>query len=316
MTEISSPLVDLELQFRNGAQTVRMGGYLPDIPKPESAEVVTDRTVENLPPQVDLRADCTQVEDQKRIGSCAANAVVGALEYHRKKNRIDPSDLSRLFVYYNTRRLRGTVDTDSGSTLSEAIAALLAFGAPRSDLWPYDDQERWKKEPPKEVYENALLNEAVQYARVSPGAGALGAVAAGFPVAFGMRAPVAAYNTAALTGAMPELTQVDWAGPIAPGHAMLIVGYDLLRRHFIVRNSYGEMFGDGGYFTLPFSVLDQGGMKESYWVVGQLEQQGGVTIRQPVKDNTADEMRKGLRSELESEASKARSGLRDRLTRR
>lgn len=307
--------VNTDVEFGHGTQTVRFGGYLPDVAR-ASAEVVTDRTVETLPPTVDLRPQCSQVEDQKTIGSCTANAAVGALEYHRKKSGVDPSDLSRLFVYYNTRRLRGDIQTDTGATIAECMAAVLAYGAPRSDLWPYDDKERWRLEPPKEVYENAILNEAVQYARVSPGAGVLGSLAAGFPMCFGIFLPKLAYDIAGRTGTMPELTNEQWHSPQAGGHAMLIVGYDLLRRLYLVRNSWGERWGDGGYAWIPFSVMDRGAHPESFWVIGQLEQAGGVTLRQPDTQSSADKLRDSLRSEIEGGLSDVRSGLRDRLTKK
>lgn len=310
--------MDAEVEFSSGSETVRLGGYLPDVAR-AAAEVVTDRTVETLPQTVDLRPHCSQVEDQKTIGSCTANAAIGALEYHRKKNGVDPSDLSRLFVYYNTRRLRGDIPNDTGATIAECMAAVLAYGAPRSDLWPYSDKQkddRWLQEPPKEVYENAILNEAVQYARVSPGAGVLGSVAAGFPISFGIFLPKLAYDVAGRTGTMPELTEQQWQGPQAGGHAMLIVGYDLLRRLYLVRNSWGTRWGEGGYVWIPFSVMDRGAHAESFWVIGRLEQEGGVTLRQPDTASASDKHRAGLRSEIEGGLSDVRSGLRDRLTKK
>jgi len=304
-----------DIAFRDGGRPVRLGGYLRDMAGGVVAEVVTERTAENLPPQVDLRAHCTAVEDQKSLGSCTANAAVGALEYHRKKNGIDPSDLSRLFVYYNTRRLKGRIDEDCGASIAESMAAVLAYGAPRADFWPYEPERRWREEPPEEVYQNAALNEAVQYARVAPGAGVLGALAAECPVCFGIFLPKLAYDVAGQTGAFPELTEEQWAGEPAGGHAMLLVGYDLLRKLYLVRNSWGTGWGDGGYATLPFAAMERGAPAEGFWVLGHLEQQGGVTLRKPDGMTQANAIRAGLRDQLDAELSDIRKGLRDRLTR-
>ncbi|MCI4666278.1 MAG: C1 family peptidase [Neomegalonema sp.] len=309
-------LTTASVSFKDGRQQVRLGGYLRDLPRPSAAEVVTDRTVEKLPQVIDLRPHCTEVEDQKTLGSCTANAAVGALEYHRKRHGIDPSDLSRLFVYYNTRRLKGCVDEDSGATIAESMAAVMAYGAPRADLWPYDDKERWREQPPQEVYDNASLNEVVQYARVSTGAGVLGAVAAGFPVCFGIFMPASAYDIAGATGEVPELSDADWASPSAGGHAMLIVGYDLLRRLYLVRNSWGPGYGDGGYIRIPFSVMDRGAPAEGFWVLGQLEQSGGVTLRNTDGPSEIDRLRDRLRSDIEGGLADVRQGLRDRLTKK
>ena len=311
---MSAP-VDTEIAFGSTMRTVRLGGYLRDrAPASAVAEVVTERTVHNLPPAVDLREHCTQVEDQKELASCTANAAVGAIEYHRKKRNMDPSDLSRMFVYYNTRRMRGDIERDTGASMEECMAALLAYGAPRSDLWPYDDKVRWKNEPPKEAYADAKLNEVLQFARVAPGAGMLSTLAAGFPVAMGCFLPKIAYDIAGRTGVMPELDEAAWALPSIGGHAMLIVGYDLIRKTVLVRNSWGPRWGDGGYATIPFSVLDRGSPPESLWVVGGLEQDGGLTLRPADTTTKADRMREEVRTDLEKGLAGVRSGLRDRLT--
>jgi len=305
-----------EIAFRDGARPVRLGGYLRDTHGTAAAEVVTERTAQTLPPQIDLRGHCTAVEDQKSLGSCTANAAVGALEYHRKKHGIDPSDLSRFFVYYNTRRLKGRIDEDCGASIAESMAAVLAYGAPRADLWPYEPETRWRQEPPQAVYDQATLNEAVQYARVAPGTGVLGALAAECPVCFGIFLPKLAYDIAGQTGAVPELTEEQWAGEPAGGHAMLLVGYDLLRKLYLVRNSWGTQWGDGGYCTIPFAVMERGAPLEGFWVLGHLEQQGGVTLRRADGATKADAIRAGLRDELEAGLSDVRKGLRDRLTKK
>lgn len=307
---------DADIEFSNGAQTVRLGGYLRDRETLNAAaEVVTDRTVHSLPPTVDLRSHCTQVEDQKRLASCTANAAVGALEYHRKKQNLDPSDLSRLFVYYNTRKMRAATDRDTGAQMEECMAALLVYGAPRAELWPYDDRERWKMEPPREAYEDAKTNEALQYARVARGAGVLSTVAAGYPVTFGCFLPKIAYDIAGRTGVMPELTEMMWQSPGLGGHAMLFVGYDLVRKTYLVRNSWGARWGDDGYCTIPFDVIDRATPPESIWVVGRLEQEGGITLRAPDTATKADKFRQEVRADLGGDLAKVRAGLRDRLMR-
>jgi C1A family cysteine protease len=42
------------------------------------------------------------------------------------------------------------------------------------------------------------------------------------------------------------------------GHAVLIVGYDDTKKCLIVRNSWGENWGDKGYFYLPYQFVING----------------------------------------------------------
>jgi C1A family cysteine protease len=50
------------------------------------------------------------------------------------------------------------------------------------------------------------------------------------------------------------------------GHAVLLVGYDKTKKVFIVRNSWGDTWGDKGYFYMPFDVVKPN-MSSDYWVI-------------------------------------------------
>src|ERR1044071_10114090 len=102
-------------------------GWVPDRPdfrdKLYSAIAAPPK---KLPPKVDLREGCSRVEDQGQLGSCTANALVGTLEFLRKKDKVRFADLSRLFIYYNERVLEHTIRSDSGAMLRDGIRTLAA----------------------------------------------------------------------------------------------------------------------------------------------------------------------------------------------
>src|SRR3979409_1707958 len=107
------------------ARFTKWYGWLPDLPDHRDflySAVAPKLT--KLPPKVDLRPGCSAVEDQGQLGSCTANALVGALEFLEKKDGVACTDLSRLFVYYNERAIEGTVDSDSGAFLRDGIKSL------------------------------------------------------------------------------------------------------------------------------------------------------------------------------------------------
>jgi hypothetical protein len=52
-------------------------------------------------------------------------------------------------------------------------------------------------------------------------------------------------------------------------HAVLIVGYDLNKRVFTFKNSWGEDWGAKGYGTISFDYIDQ--MSERKFITGQLK---------------------------------------------
>lgn len=282
----------------------------------------------NLPNSVDLRAHCSPIENQLKTNSCVANAVVGALEFHQKKAGLPVTDLSRLFVYYNARSLAEMEAQDIGSHIHHGMAAILAYGACEARLWPFEEGMLTTR-PTQACYENAMHYEAVQYARTPRGTPALTVLSQGLPVVFGMYAPMAYYDAAHQTGVMPKPDQVEPGQPPA-GHAMLIVGYDLTDKTYLVRNSWGTGWADQGYVKIPFETLEAWSMPDHFWTIGAIEQAQGLKLSGPsltdsmmavgvteeslqATGNSLDQLRAQLRTELTSGLDSAKRGFRSRL---
>lgn len=51
------------------------------------------------------------------------------------------------------------------------------------------------------------------------------------------------------------------------GHAVLIVGFDAIKKVYIVRNSWGPNWGQAGYFTLPYAYVLDPNLASDFWVV-------------------------------------------------
>jgi len=239
-----------------------------------------------IPDRVDLRPFCTPVENQGQLGSCTANASVGALEFLYKQGVGRAVDLSRLFVYFNARRMAGRTAEDSGCYIREAMASILAYGACLENTWPYS-VEKFAEEPAKQAYSEALQYGSVQYSRVTGSRGAIAALAAGYPVVFGIALPSRCYEEAATTGVIPQPTEEERQAQHESGHSMLIVGFDKREERFIVRNSWGKDWGDRGYCTMPFGVIEDFSMFDELWVVTLPERQGNFSIIHPNEASAA-----------------------------
>ena len=281
-----------------------------------------------LPERIDLRMHCPPVEDQLNTNSCVANAVIGALELHQKKAGLPLTDLSRLFVYYNARALSDTEMQDGGSFIHHGMAAILAHGACEARMWPFQ-QAMVTTKPTQACYQNASYYEAVQYARTPRGVPALTALAQGLPVVFGIFAPGDYYDIAARTGVMPKPDQVNPQQPPS-GHAMLIVGYDLADKTYLIRNSWSSGWADQGYFRMPFETMDTWANAEDFWTIGAIEQAEGFKLTGPsmidamasvgvqmdtleVGGNKLDRLRSDLRSRLSSDLETAKRDFRKKL---
>ncbi|MEO8259101.1 MAG: C1 family peptidase [Acidobacteriota bacterium] len=298
----------------------RLDGCLAETPSPRDYTAVPN--ISSLPPRVDLRPGCSPVENQGQIGSCSANAIVGAVEFKRwKEGRQD--DLSRLFVYFNARKMSGMEKEDCGARIAHGMAAFLAHGAPPESAWPYDPS-RVTTMPDDAAYTRAAPNAEVEYARLSGIEHIRGALARQLPVVFSISLPSRCYDEAASGGVMPKPTDDEIAGVLTQHgrHAMLLVGYDTDQNIFHVRNSWGTEWGDRGYCRLSIDTFQRAMAADTAWVLGSLEASGAFSVTRPaltsppveggVRDRAAglrDEIRGGVVKDLDS----ALKGIRERV---
>jgi C1A family cysteine protease len=49
---------------------------------------------------------------------------------------------------------------------------------------------------------------------------------------------------------------------------MAVVGYDDARRRFLIRNSMGASWGDGGYGSVPYEYLADPRLAADFWTSG------------------------------------------------
>ena len=227
-----------------------------------------------VPPKtVDLREWCSPVEDQDSLGSCTANAAIGLVEYYQKRSFGTYVDASRLFVYKVTRNLLHWTG-DTGAFLRTAMKALVVFGAPPEDYWPYTISD-FDAEPPAFCYSFAANYKAIQYYRHDQAsdspedvlASIKNHLAAGHPSMFGFTV----YNSIweAEDGKIPYPSATD---RVTGGYAVVAVGYDdsikigSKKGALLVRNSWGKDWGKQGYGWLPYAYVEEG-LADDFWSV-------------------------------------------------
>jgi C1A family cysteine protease len=261
------------------ARTVAHYGWVPDLPDARDHIYAAPRLgLVNQPPRVDLRGQLPPVYDQGAIGSCSANAIAAAVEFELLRQQLADFTPSRLFIYYNERAVEGHVGYDSGAQLRDGIKSVAKLGVCPETEWPYDDtpplteggawppQARAGQKPPESCYQDALRTTAVSYHRIVQNLDQFkGCLAAGFPFVLGF--------TVYSSFVTPEVAKSGDAPLPGPGeqalggHAVLAAGYDDATSRFLVRNSWGPGWGQGGYFTLPYAYLTERGLASDFWTI-------------------------------------------------
>jgi len=217
-----------------------------------------------LPSSVDLRSECSQVENQGRLGSCTANALAGNLQFLEIINAQTYKDVSRLFIYYNERMVEGKINFDSGAMLRDGIKVLAKYGVCPESNWPYDITQFTRK-PSVSCYKEGLKHRISSYHRLQTLNEMLNCLADGFPFVFGF----AVYESfeslkVAQTGIVPMPKKSE---RVLGGHAVMAAGYDQKQKRFIVRNSWGPQWGQEGYFTMPYAYLAS--LADDFWTIRQ-----------------------------------------------
>jgi C1A family cysteine protease len=219
-----------------------------------------------FPLVVDLRPVMPPVYDQGELGSCTANAIAGAFEYERKRQKLQNIVTpSRLFIYYNERLIEGTVNEDAGAEIRDGIKSVVSQGVCPETEWPYDIT-KFTVKPSPQCYTDALKETVTSYARVSQYLSQMKlALVGGFPIILGIQV-YASFESdqVAQTGVVPLPTTGEQC---LGGHAVLVVGYEETKDVFIMRNSWGTDWGQKGYFTIPYAYLLNSNLSSDFWII-------------------------------------------------
>lgn len=214
----------------------------------------------SVPQQKDLRSDCSPIENQKALGACTGNAIVGMAEFLMIVQGLSLVNLSRLMLYYDERAIEGTVDTDAGAMIRDGMKSMHQTGVCSEKLWPYSIK-RFADKPPVKCYAPQNVYKLPGYKRITTLNSMLNCLGSGFPFVFGF----AVYENFEEESWWKKGFMPMPQGGMLGGHAVLAVGYDMTTRFILVRNSWGKSFGIGGYFWMPFDYITSHDLANDMW---------------------------------------------------
>src|SRR3954452_19934571 len=243
-------------------------GWRPEFPDhrdlPYAAMRLTLERPVALAPKVDLRSNCPPVYDQGHLSSCTANAIGAAFEFDRIKQKSPDFMPSRLFIYYNERKMEGTVSEDAGAYIRDGIKSIAKQGVCKEIDWPYKIN-KFAVAPSQSCYTKALKYTALSYFSLNNGNidELKSCLAAGFPFIFGFTIYASFFNADTNGGIVPMPGQERIEG----GPAVLAVGYDDGKGRFMIQNSWGASKGERGYYYMPYQYLTNTILADDFWTI-------------------------------------------------
>jgi C1A family cysteine protease len=258
----------------------RVGGHLPDPPNTNFRVFETQ-----LRPQlalgtgdVDLRDFASKRHDQRQTKSCVAQAVIKALENLERQQlchtrHIAPSqlreedhtNLSVLALYYLCRAaMRPTeVHKDAGTYISLACARMRALGVCTEAAWPFDET-RLHEAPNLAALWDGTERKISAYYRITHTAqervsSVIDALRAKHPVVYGTEVGDNWHTYRA--GEVLQLSTTPEGG-----HATHLLGWDETRGVFLGENSWGNAWGDDGFYRIAPEVIAHHSSSD-FWVI-------------------------------------------------
>eukprot|EP00446_Apocalathium_sp_SHHI-4_P029022 CAMPEP_0177237876 /NCGR_PEP_ID=MMETSP0367-20130122/46229_1 /TAXON_ID=447022 ORGANISM="Scrippsiella hangoei-like, Strain SHHI-4" /NCGR_SAMPLE_ID=MMETSP0367 /ASSEMBLY_ACC=CAM_ASM_000362 /LENGTH=289 /DNA_ID=CAMNT_0018688897 /DNA_START=64 /DNA_END=933 /DNA_ORIENTATION=+ len=253
--------------FSIPVRTNKKMGWQRDLPDfRDKILALPEHNKSKLPPQVDLRpAEHFEIYDQGHLGSCTANAIGAAFHYALVKEGITDFRPSRLFIYYNERAMEGSEGTDAGAMIRDGIKSVHKIGVCSESEWAYDI-EKFTVQPPSSAYTQAANEKASEYARVPQTLADMKAcINEGFPFVFGFMV-FSSFMTEQVKSS-GYMTMPSLYDSLLGGHAVTAFGYDDEKKHFIIRNSWGEEWGDKGYFYMPYDYISHPLLVQDPWTI-------------------------------------------------
>jgi len=233
--------------------TIRKFGAMRDVQDVRDRLYRAAPRTAQLPQQVDLREFGGPIKDQGEEGSCTGHAFSSAREWIARKYEKSSPVLSPQCLYAEELLASGDFPNDEGAMPRTACQMLTALGCCEASLYPYVAGQITRPTP--EQAANALKYKTGAYHRVESVPDVLHCLAdpTPWPVLAGFRVYESFMSDlVAETGVMPVPKPDEQE---QGGHEALCLGYDLPRQLALMQNSWGESWGQKGYFWMPFAVL-------------------------------------------------------------
>lgn len=227
------------------------------------------RMGESLPVRARTLMEFCRFRDQMNSEGCVGFTLAGAAYTRLQSLGFPVEEFSAMAPYTLARMLEGIYKNkplpDQGSYPFLAVSGLQRFGLPTEKAWPFDwnYRERISQEIPVDVFQKASQFRISWFARIDAEGDervriCKRALSSGHPVPLGMM--VGDEFKRYRKGLGPVGVEL---GDVS-GHMTYLVGYEDDGEVFIGANSWGEDYGDQGFYRIHRSKLEHESTSDLY----------------------------------------------------
>jgi len=199
-------------------------------------------------PSIDLRPDLLPIRHQGRRQSCLAFASSTAHEHQATPGE----HLSVEFLFYHAVARTPGADQSTGTTMAAIVSALADEGQPVETAWPYSPSHLTPWIPPSitgGVYKTTIVVGRLIFNDI------IAALDRRRPIILGLVITDAFFRPDVVGRIVDQNPDIERGG-----HAVLAVGHDIGTTNtpaLLIRNSWGEGWGLGGYAWLTRTYIDR-----------------------------------------------------------
>jgi C1A family cysteine protease len=208
-----------------------------------------------------------ELMEQGDMDACVPNCISTLYYYYTFKqgNHLN-FRISRLFLYYNVRKMYNEMSDDAGSRIIDCIKILKKTGVPPEMTHPYHEKFLYKRP-------NELSNKLAKYCKLLEfeeldRTQIKNNLLENNPIVCGIKIFENFNNRNTITTGYVSLPDKD--EELLGGHSIVIVGYNDNKKHYIFINSWGKSWGNNGIGYIPYEYINNYDLADEFFILTKI----------------------------------------------